>query len=165
MKRILVTGMSGVGKSTVINTLVDRGYQAVDLDHPDWSEWTESSDGEGPTPSRPGQDWTWREDRVRELLKTDESEVLFVAGCAANMSAFRTEFDTIVLLSAPPAIMVERLANRLTSEYGHVPGEINQSLKFKETVEPKLRSMAQYELDTTAPVDDVVAAILELAGA
>ena len=33
MKRILVTGMSGTGKSTVINRLATLGYRAVDSDY------------------------------------------------------------------------------------------------------------------------------------
>ena len=32
MKRVLLTGMSGTGKSTVINELAARGYKAVDID-------------------------------------------------------------------------------------------------------------------------------------
>jgi hypothetical protein len=32
MKRVLLTGMSGTGKSTVINELTARGYKAVDTD-------------------------------------------------------------------------------------------------------------------------------------
>jgi dephospho-CoA kinase len=40
MKRVLITGMSGTGKSTVILELAARGYKAVDLDSDEFSEWT-----------------------------------------------------------------------------------------------------------------------------
>lgn len=40
-----------------------------------------------------------------------------------------------------------------------------RSLRFKETVQPRLRSIAHAEIDTTAPVDDVVTALLTLARA
>ncbi len=39
MKRVLVTGMSGSGKSTVINLLAARGYKAVDADCDEFSQW------------------------------------------------------------------------------------------------------------------------------
>jgi ABC-type multidrug transport system fused ATPase/permease subunit len=32
MKRVLLTGMSGTGKSTVVNRLAELGYQAFDSD-------------------------------------------------------------------------------------------------------------------------------------
>jgi putative protein kinase ArgK-like GTPase of G3E family len=45
-------------------------------------------------------------------------------------------------------------------------GELaRRSLRCKETVEPRLRSIAHAEIDTTAPVDDVVTALLTLARA
>lgn len=34
MKRVLLTGMSGTGKSTVIDKLAEGGYRAVDTDYP-----------------------------------------------------------------------------------------------------------------------------------
>jgi dephospho-CoA kinase len=49
MTRVLLTGMSGTGKSAVIVELAKRGYRAVDLDSLSWSET--ASDGE----------WVWRE--------------------------------------------------------------------------------------------------------
>jgi adenylate kinase family enzyme len=163
MKRILLTGMSGVGKSTVTRRLKAQGYQAVDLDDPGWSEWVDSTDGEGPSPLRPGKDWVWREGRVRRLLATDDAEVLFLSGCAANQDRFHGQFDYVVLLSAPAPVMVERLTNRKGSRYGTHPEEVARSLQFKETVEPRLRAVAHLEVDTSAPLDEVVAAIIKLA--
>ena len=37
---ILITGMSGTGKSSVIAELLARGHHAHDLDTAEWSEWT-----------------------------------------------------------------------------------------------------------------------------
>jgi GTPase SAR1 family protein len=41
VKRVLLTGMSGTGKSTLIGELVARGFKAVDLDEDGWSEWVD----------------------------------------------------------------------------------------------------------------------------
>jgi hypothetical protein len=49
------------------------------------------------------------------------------------------------------------------SAYGTHPEELARSLRFKETVEPRLRSIAHAEIDTTAPFDDVVGTLLALA--
>jgi dephospho-CoA kinase len=163
MERILLTGMSGVGKSTVIGRLAAQGYKAIDLDDLAWSEWVDSAEGEGPSPLHPARDWVWREDRVQDLLATEDVDVLFLSGCAPNLGRFHHQFDSIVLLSAPAAVMVERLADRDTNSYGKHPEEVARSLQFKETVEPRLRSIAHLEVDTSAPLDEVVAAVLEFA--
>jgi dephospho-CoA kinase len=39
MSRILVTGMSGTGKSSALAELGRRGYRVVDTDDPGWREY------------------------------------------------------------------------------------------------------------------------------
>ena len=162
MKRILVTGVSGVGKSTVTARLAELGHRAIDLDSDEWSEWAASPNG-GPSPEVPGKDWVWRADRVRELLAEDGD--LFVSGCASNMGQFRDRFDGVVLLSLPAEVMADRLTHRTTNAYGKGPGELTRSLEFKETVEPLLRATADLELDGSAPLEQVIAQILAFTGA
>jgi hypothetical protein len=58
MKRVLITGMSGTGKSAVVRELAARGYPAVDLDTPEWSEWVDADPADALTP-RDGKDWLW----------------------------------------------------------------------------------------------------------
>lgn len=164
MRRVLVTGVSGVGKSTAVGELARRGVRTVDLDDPARSDSVDSPDGDGPSPLRPGQDWLWREDRVARLLVTEDTAVLVVGGCAPNLGTFRDRFDLIVLLSAPAAVMASRLGSRAGSAYGTHPEELERSLRFNETVEPGPRSIAHAEIDTTGPLDDV-AALLTLARA
>ena len=52
VKRVLLTGMSGTGKSTLITALAARGFKAVDMDEPEWSEYGPDGDwvGLGPEP-------------------------------------------------------------------------------------------------------------------
>jgi hypothetical protein len=56
--------------------------------------------------------------------------------------------------------IVARLATRTTNPYGKDPAELRQVLGYIATVEPLLRRRATLEIDTRAPLDDVVAAIL-----
>src|SRR6185437_11338163 len=95
--------MSGTGKSTVIGELAARGYKAVDADCDEFSEWVECSDDSGSvgSPVDVGRDWVWREERIQDLLSTEDTDVLFLGGCAGNMRKFLPQFDQIVLLSAP----------------------------------------------------------------
>lgn len=84
MKRILITGMSGIGKPTVIRDLVSRGFRAVGTDSDEWCEWQELSVTGAPPGSTPERDWVWREDRIKQLLESDDTDVLYVSGCKSN---------------------------------------------------------------------------------
>jgi dephospho-CoA kinase len=160
VKRVLLTGMSGTGKSTLIRELTARGYKAVDADEPGWSELVSVPGHPGISASVPEQDWVWREDRIQRLLSTEDADVLFLSGCASNQGKFYPQFDHIVLLSAPVPLMVERLATRTTNPYGKDPDELAMVLHNTRTVEPLLRRTATLEVDTSVPVDQVIEAIL-----
>src|SRR5687768_9254450 len=81
MKRVLLTGMSGTGKSTVVRALAARGYKAVDTDSDEWCEWVDVAVGSERAGMAAGPDWVWREDRIGRLLSTEDADVLFVSGC------------------------------------------------------------------------------------
>ncbi len=151
LRRIFITGMSGTGKSSVIREIAGRGYKAIDMDEPGWSEF----DGEG--------NWVWKENRVHDLLASlADDEVLFLSGCTDGQGKFYPQFDKIVLLSAPTDVIVERLKTRTTNSYGKLPHELAETLEYIETVEPLLRKGADIEIDSSAPLDSVVKTILSL---
>ena len=76
MKRILLTGMSGTGKSSVIRALAGLGYKAIDTDE-GWCE------------QLPDGRQRWREDAITTLLATEGPDLLFVAGCEENQADAR----------------------------------------------------------------------------
>jgi shikimate kinase len=160
MKRVLITGMSGTGKSAVVRELA-RGYRAIDLDAPEWSEWVDADSADALTP-RAGKDWVWREAPVRKLLSRHQSGPLFISGCAENMSRFFSLIDVIVLLSAPMDVIMRRLQARSPDGYGSNHEERQKVSELIATIEPLLRDRADHEIDTTGPVDATVDAILRV---
>lgn len=165
MKRILITGISGVGKSTVTEALAQRGYHAVDADGDEYSHWVAVSEElaqAAGSPVEADRDWVWREDRIAALLANPGDEMLFVSGCAANMGKFLPQFDHVILLTAPVYVIVGRLQTRTTNDYGKDPAETARVLALKQSVEPLLQGVAELEIDTNMPMDHVIAAILRL---
>jgi len=151
VKRVLLTGMSGTGKSSVIRELAGLGFKAVDAD----DGWCE--------PLADGRQ-RWREDAIGRLLGTEDAEVLFLAGCEENQVRFHPQFDVIILLSAPAEIILDRLSARTGNQYGKAPGELRRILEDVQAVEPRLRLVADHEITTTMPLQDVVMTVLHLAG-
>ena len=162
MRRVLITGMSGTGKSAVIAELAARGYQACDLDTPEWSEWVDADASDALTPAA-GKDWVWREDRVRQLLAAPRDATLFLSGCASNMEGFLPLMDTVILLSAPAATVMARLAGRSAQGYGATAEQRRKVAELIAIVEPLLRESADYEIDTRMPLRATVDEILRVA--
>jgi dephospho-CoA kinase len=153
MRRILVTGVSGVGKSTVIAALGARGHRAVDTDYGGYCSPAPDTDPPGPT-AEPG--WVWHEARMRRLLDSAEGPALFVSGCVPNQGRFYSDFERVVLLSAAPEVARRRLVGRGGNDYGKAPGELERALRDQAEVEPLLRAGATLEIDTDAPLAAVL---------
>lgn len=104
----------------------------------------------------------WREDALGRLLDTEDTDVLFVAGCEENQVRFHPRFDLIILLSAPVEVLAERPASRTTNSSGRAPGGLERVLDDLQAVEPLLRKAATHEIRTTMPLGDVVAEVFHL---
>ena len=157
MAKVLVTGMSGTGKSTALVALVRRGHRVVDTDADEWSRWTIGADG--------APDWLWDEERIGELLAGHRDGHLFVAGCRSNQGRFHDRFDAVVLLHAPVDVMLARLDHRTGNSFGRSSAERARVLADLAVVEPLLRRVATAEIDTsTTPVDVVAARLEQIAG-
>jgi dephospho-CoA kinase len=146
---VFVTGMSGTGKSSALAELARRGHRVVDTDDGDWIDR--------------GAEPLWREDRIEELLEENGDGTLFISGCVANQGTFYERFDAVVLLSAPADVILERVAVRETNDFGKSEAERDRILSDLETVEPLLRRGATAEIDTRAPLGEVVDALERLA--
>jgi dephospho-CoA kinase len=148
MAIVLVTGVSGTGKSTVLAELGQRGHRVVDTDYGGWSEIV-------PMDEPPGWEQLWREDRIEELIAGHGEGALFLSGCVANQGRFYARFDAVVLLSAPAAVILERVAARQTNPFGKSAAERELISQHLAAVEPRLRATATHEIDTQRAVAEV----------
>lgn len=151
--RILITGMSGTGKSSALAELERRGFEVVDTDHGGWTVWSHDDDG-----------YVWDEDRIAELLERDRTATLFVSGTVSNQGRFYPRFDAVVLLHAPAAVLLERVAQRTTNDYGKSDAERALILRHLAEVEPLLRATCTHEIDAAQPLDVVVEKLVAIGG-
>jgi dephospho-CoA kinase len=147
---VLVTGMSGTGKSSALTELARRGHRVVDTDYDGWTD-------------EAGPERVWREDRIAALLAEYDDVTLFVSGCVPNQGKFYSRFDAVVSLSASVDVILDRVATRDTNDYGKTDAEREVIAQDLAAVEPLLRAGATAEIDTTAPLDEVVDALERIA--
>ncbi len=148
--RVLLTGMSGTGKSALVHELRRRGYAAYDADDDGFSE-----------PRENGR-WGWRLDAVSGLLATADDRLLFFAGCSEEQ--IELPFDYRVLLTAPTIVLIGRLRTRTNNSYGRDREERAQVLADLADVEPLLRRSADLVLTTTARVPEIADLLLRRIG-
>jgi dephospho-CoA kinase len=113
MRRVLVTGMSGTGKSSALAELRRRGFETVDT-----------------------------------------------AGTVSNQGRFYRSFDAVVLLSATRDVLLGRIEDRTTNDYGKTEDQRALILEHLADVEPLLRATCTHEIDASRPLDEVVAELL-----
>jgi adenylate kinase family enzyme len=160
MKRILVTGVSGTGKSSALGELGQRGYRVVDTDEPGWREYRKYPE---PIDELHRGEYLWVELRMSARLESDDGRPLFVAGGARNQAKFYHRFDAVVLLSAPADVMLDRVARRTTNDHGKNALERAEILADLAEIEPLLRQSCTHELDASRPLDEVVADLIAIA--
>jgi dephospho-CoA kinase len=142
--RVLVTGMSGAGKTTVLDELRRRGHMTVDTDYGGWKL----------------PDGMW--DQVRMDMLLAENSDLVVSGAVENQGRFYDRFEHVVLLTAPVEVLLDRVQGRTNNTYGKSAEQQAEIIHFTETVEPLLRKGSTLELDARRPVPELADAIERL---
>jgi dephospho-CoA kinase len=152
---VLVTGMSGTGKSSALALLARHGHDTLDTDEPGWIIQSQTPDGSEPL---------WDLDRVGALLDRHRAGWLFIAGCVANQRELYDRFDAVVLLSAPIDVLLKRVTDR-GNPFGSTSKDRTKIASDLAAYEPLLRAGADHEIVTTAPIAEVVSALEQVASA
>ena len=137
MARVLVTGMSGAGKSTVLAAVARRGYPTVDTDYDGWE--------------LPGA--LWDEPRMSALLS--ENDTIAVSGTAQNQGRFYNRFEHVIYLRVPLEVLLDRVRTRASNPYGKTADQQADITRYVAEVEPLIRRTATLELDGLLPVPDL----------
>ncbi|MGC4108783.1 MAG: RNase adapter RapZ [Thermomicrobiales bacterium] len=150
---VLITGMSGVGKSSTLDELARRGWHTIDTDRGPWQ-----------VPG-PDGDMIWHKPRIATLLASvTPGDRLALAATVRNQGVFRHQFAATVLLTAPLDVMLNRVSTRTSNPFGSTDAERQTIAQDTEHIVPLLRPTADLELDTAtrsvAEVTDCIEAFL-----
>lgn len=169
--KMLLTGIAGTGKSTIVRTLNERGIFSLDLhDISGLFFWQDKETKEKvkytPVESR---EWFDTVDRLCDIPKLKEIlskyEDIVVAGTTSgsNQEEFLSLFDKIILLQANPQTLVNRMQRRTNkSGYGKTKAEQDDNIEWQKEFDPKILSYGAIPVSTEVELNDVVDKIIVL---
>jgi dephospho-CoA kinase len=170
---VLVTGISGSGKSTVCVALQARGYEAHDMDLDGNAAWVHRETGRSwPSDRHPdtgASDWfeqyEWRvvTEKVEALATRARERTIFLAGMASNGHEVFHLFSRVIYLSIDEPTLRRRVASRTTNDFGKTSNELAAILEWHEFAERQHRQAGATIIDATLSPDRVVDAVLEVA--
>lgn len=119
MRTFYISGVAGTGKSTVLDELLSRGYKGFDVDMVGVCGWFHKETKEkGKYKPGIGAEWVKAHDylcdikRLKEEIKKQKSDIVFVAGITSNQKDFLALFEKVFLLHTDKEVIFDRLKNR-----------------------------------------------------
>lgn len=161
MGKYLITGRSGSGKTTIIEELCRRGYQAFNTDDmTDVTQLEEQRTGKTvPWPNGP-VDWTtyiwnWQERGLKKLLER-HGEV-FVGAIVANQKQYYPLFDKVFALTISTETLLQRLD---THSHNRTDDEKAKAIAVHDEKQNRFKEQGLILISADRPVGEVVDDIL-----
>jgi dephospho-CoA kinase len=159
--KVFITASSGVGKSAVVNELVERGYTAYDADDRDLhlTRLEVKETGEPVDWPEGFVDWSYyswnaNEDRLQELLA--ENDTVFIAGFLGNQEKLYHYFDKLIALTLDPEEHKRRLLARPQREFGDGNKNNQRRLERYSLHLAKFAASGFVMVDNTGSVENTV---------
>jgi adenylate kinase family enzyme len=166
---ILITGLSGSGKSSVGKELIKRGYSVVeaDTDH-GISSWVDIKT-KVKVPHKPPytkqwlkqHQWLWDSAAINKLLRENKG-ILFIEGGSHNFNDYLDLFDKKFALYIDNETMIQRLQKRNPIRWSSDKPEIWLNLEWNESIYDYFISLGLEIIDANQPTYEIANKILEL---
>ena len=171
MTLVLVSGLSGTGKSTVYRRLRELGFDAFGFDEDQFGEWfhresglpvsfpTERHDSDGSA----DLEFTVHHDKIEGLAQRSTGRTVFLCGGAGHEFHFWQLLDLVIYLTVDDETLRRRLATRTDNGYGKTAEELDGILRANESFEASYRERGAVIIDAARPIEEVVTDVLNAA--
>ena len=169
--KILITGIAGTGKSTIVKALNERGIVSIDLhDVPGLFFWQNKETKEkveySPVHSKEWFDTVDRLcdiDKLKAMLTQHNDVVMAGTTSGSNQKEFLSLFDKIILLQSSPETLNNRLKTRTNkSGYGKTEAEQEDNVEWQKEFDPEMLSYGAIPISTEGSISDVIQKIIEI---
>lgn len=168
MQKYYITGVPGIGKTTLMNALRKRGLEAFDIDYaPGLCQWVTRSTKQ-PVQFMPGASVDWHAahawicniDILKKMLDDCKAEKVFVFGVADNQKEFLSLFDKVFLMRADEEIFMQRMAKRDENHFGHHEIDRKSVLNWYKDFEKSLIDAGALPIDASMTIDETLSTVL-----
>jgi dephospho-CoA kinase len=125
--KVFITGMAGVGKTTMSKMIAKRGYKIIDVDavlglcawtHNETKERVEGANLDDVSLDFMDVHEYECDMKTLEVMISGSDQHVFVFGCVGDNTDFIPLFDRVFLLQCSPEVLITRLNNRDTNSLG-----------------------------------------------
>ena len=162
--KIFIGGISGTGKTTIKDSIKQRGISAIDID--EISRWVNKetnkvADWDHDTTNEWYDTHKWVVDvkKLKKFLKESTNSIVF-GGYASNQDNYLNVFDDLYLLTISSETMLSRIENRTNNDFGKNPVEKERILSWKDKYERIMKEKGAKVIDTEQPINEVVETVI-----
>lgn len=170
MQKILITGISGTGKTTTCKALKEMGYSAIDIENQDGMfEMVHKGtmnvfvDYDNLNPEHiKSAEWVCNLYKLKKLLDSHNENYSFYSGIASNMDVILPLFDKFIVLYLSSEDLNNRLKNREnTTDIGNNQEGRDVILGWKDWWEGEMKKKGGIFINSTKSPKEVAKKILE----
>lgn len=169
MKKFFITGISGSGKSSVLEKLAEMGFLVIDIDSVDGlCKWVNNNTL---------QEEKWKHGMTNEWYKNHKyicdkekltnllnvyKNTVFVAGLPSNRRELLDLFDKVFLLQCREETFIKRIKERTSHDFGKHILEQENILSWYKDFEADMLKRGAVTINTDCPLANVVDEICSL---
>ena len=168
--KIYITGIPGVGKSSLIKELKKRGMPAFDLDSiKGLCQWKNKKTGKNAKWfSGVEKDWFENYDQLCDKIKLKNlikgKNKVFIAGLVSNQNNFLDLFDKIFLLRCKKRTFLKRILERKDNQFGKSSIEQKMLAEWHKEFEQDTMKKGAEPIDAEKSISDITKEILSKSG-
>jgi dephospho-CoA kinase len=168
-KSILITGVTGTGKSAICDELKNLGYKAFSIEDIDGlftmvdkktGKRFKNYDNDNFEMVKQA-DWICDKKKLQRLMRKNSDGIVFYNGTASNLDDLLPLFDKIFLLKVSQKILRERLSTRTSNDFARTAEVQKWVFSWKKWWEDRIKEKGAIVIDASRPLREVANDIIE----